>query len=194
MKLPEIVGVAGTNAAGKDTLGELREKLQHAKFVSLSDILRRELDKRGLPHERENLRAVSLEWRSNQGPGVMSQKTIALYEAEKAEKGYHGLSITSIRTPEEAKTIQYAGGVIIWIDADRYIRYERTQKRAQGRPEDQKTFEQFVAEEDAEMTPSVEGGGLNMGGVRDVADITVINDFDSAEAYTEYLKKEFEIS
>ena len=50
MKLPEIVGVAGTNAAGKDTLGELREQLQHAKFVSLSDILRRELDKRGLPH------------------------------------------------------------------------------------------------------------------------------------------------
>ena len=124
----------------------------------------------------------------------MSQKTITLYESEKAEKGYQGLTITSIRTPEEAKTIQKAGGIIISIDADRRIRYDRTQKRAQGRPEDQKTFEQFCAEEDAEMTPSIEGGGLNMGGVRDVADITLINDFESAEAYIEYLKKEFEIS
>ncbi|MEO6109465.1 MAG: hypothetical protein ABIP50_00430 [Candidatus Saccharimonadales bacterium] len=194
MKLPEIVGVAGTNAAGKDTLGDLRSKLQHAKFVSLSDILRRELDVRGLPHERENLRSVSLEFRTADGPGVMSAKTIALYESEKADKQYSGLTITSIRTPEEAKTIQNAGGVIIWIDADRHIRYDRTQKRAQGRPEDQKTFEQFVSEEDAEMTPSVEGGGLNMSGVRDVADITVINDFDSVEAYESYLKKEFEIN
>lgn len=193
MKLPEIVGVAGTNASGKDTLGELRAKFQNAKFVSLSDILRRGLDERGLPHERENLRSLSREWRKQDGEGVLATKTIDLYESEKTEKGYNGLTLTSIRTPEEAQAIKDAGGVIIWIDADRKIRYDRIQKRALGRPEDQKTFEQFVEEEDVEMTPSTAGGGLNMGGVRDLADISIINEFDSAEAYTDYLKKEFEL-
>ncbi len=194
MKLPEIVGVAGTNAAGKDTLGELREQLQHAKFVSLSDILRRELDKRGLPHERSNLGGLSLEWRTESGPGVLADKTIDLYKSEKEAKGYQGLTLTSIRTPEEAESIQNAGGIIIWIDADPKIRYARSQVRNGGRPEDQKTFEQFMDEEQAEMSPTTQGNGLNMGGVRDRANLTIINDFDSVEAYTEYLKKEFEIS
>lgn len=193
MKLPEIVGVAGTNASGKDTLGSLRETLQDAKFVSLSDILRRELDKRGLTHERENLRMVSKEWREKDGPGVMSVKTIALYEAEKAEKNYGGLTLTSIRTPEEAKEIQKAGGIVIWVDADPKIRYERVLKRNLGRPEDQKTFEQFMQEEADEMHPSEKGGGLDMAGVRDVSDLKIINEFDSLEAYEAYLKEEFEL-
>jgi dephospho-CoA kinase len=193
MKLPEIVGVAGTNASGKDTLGELRASIQNAKFVSLSDIIRRGLDERGLPHERENLNGLSREWRTQDGEGILATKTIDLYKSEKAKKGYEGLTLTSIRTPEEAQAIKDAGGIIIWIDADRKIRYDRIQKRALGRPEDQKTFEQFVAEEDAEMSPTAAGGGLNMGGVRDLADMTIVNEFNSADAYVDYLKKEFEL-
>jgi dephospho-CoA kinase len=194
MKLPEIVGVAGTNASGKDTLGELRASIQNAKFVSLSDIIRRELDERGLSHERENLRALGGEWRSQEGLGVLADKTIALYESEKVEKGYNGLTLTSIRQPKEVEVIQAAGGIVIWIDADPHVRYERTQKRGLNRPEDKKTFEQFVAEEEAEMRPSPENGLLDMGGVRDAADITIINEFDSVEQYEDYLKKEFELA
>lgn len=193
MKLPEIVGVAGTNASGKDTLGALRESLHGAQFVSLSDILRRELDKRGLPHERENLRSVSREWREEEGPGAMSLRSIAAYENEKSEKKYTGLTLTSIRTPGEAEAIQRAGGLIIWVDADPKIRYQRILSRNLGRPEDQKSFEQFIDEEEAEMHPSEKGGGLDMAGVRDVADIKIINEFDSLEAYEAFLKKEFEL-
>lgn len=188
MKLPEIIGIAGTNASGKDTLGELRARLQNAKFVSLSDIIRRELDKRGLPHERENLRTLANEWRNAEGHGVLAKRTIDLYESEKAEKGYHGLTATSIRHPDEARAIQEAGGIVIWVDADPKVRYERIHKR--NRTEDQKTFEEFMAEEEIEMKPGV---GLDMGGVRDIADLTIINEFDSLEAYETYLKEEFEL-
>ena len=80
MKLPEIVGVAGTNASGKDTLGALRATLQNAKFVSLSDIMRHELDLQGLPHERENLGALGNKWRAESGAGVLVDKSVALYK------------------------------------------------------------------------------------------------------------------
>ncbi|MFY9228297.1 MAG: hypothetical protein WAO28_03150 [Candidatus Microsaccharimonas sp.] len=195
MKLPEIVGVAGTNASGKDTLGTLRAIIQNAQFVSLSDILRHELDLRGLTHERENLRALGNEWRAESGPGVLVEKTIERYEAEKAEEGFTGLTITSIRHPKEAEAIKRAGGIIIWVDADRHIRYERIQKRNLDRPEDQKTFEQFADEEDIEMQ-YVEGdeSSLNMGGVRDMADVTIINEYASLEDYEAYLTKEFELN
>lgn len=195
MKLPEIVGVAGTNASGKDTLGALRHSLQNAKFVSLSDILRHELDIRGLTHERKNLHTLGNEWRSEGGPGVLVDKSIQLYNEEKTRLRYNGLTITSIRHPKEAEAIQAAGGIVMWIDADPHIRYERVQKRNIGRPEDQKTFEQFIEEENAEMQ-HLEGdeNSLNMAGVRDIADLNLINDFETVDDYEAYLKQEFELN
>lgn len=193
MKLPEIVGIAGTNASGKDTLGHLRAKLANAKMVSLSDILRRELDRRGLPHEREILRRVGDEWRTAEGPQVLAVRTIDLYNGEKAEQGYRGLTVTSIRNAEEARAIQQAGGKIIWVDADRHVRYERIRRRNLGRPEDQKTYEQFVAEEETELNPTEGDTLLNMGAVRNIADITIINEFSTVKDYEDYLIKEFEL-
>jgi dephospho-CoA kinase len=193
MKLPEIVGIAGTNASGKDTLGHVRARLANAKMVSLSDILRRELDQRGLSHERENLRQVGDEWRTAEGPQVLAVRTIDLYNSEKDEAGYKGLTVTSIRNAEEARAIQQAGGKIIWVDADRRLRYERIRSRNLDRPEDQKTYEQFVAEEEAELNPTEGNTLLNMGAVRDIADITIINEFPSLEEYEAYLEKEFEL-
>lgn len=193
MKLPEIVGIAGTNASGKDTLGHLRAKLQHANMVSLSDILRRELDKRGLSHERDNLRRLGDEWRTSEGPQVLAKRTIERYNQEKATEGYQGLTVTSIRNAEEARAIQDAGGKIIWVDADRKIRYERIRSRNLGRPEDQKTYEEFVAEEETELHPTSGDTLLNMSAVREIADITITNEFPSVEAYEEFLIKEFEL-
>ena len=195
MKLPEIVGVAGTNASGKDTLGALRLSLNNAKFVSLSDILRHELDLRGMPHERESLGALGNEWRSESGAGVLAEKTIELYETEKSAMSYGGLSITSIRHPAEAEAIQKAGGIIIWVDADPRIRYERIQSRGLGRPEDQKTFEEFIAEEQAEMQ-HIAGNesSLNMSAVRDLADLKIINEYNSLQEYETFLKQEFELN
>lgn len=63
VKLPEIIGISGTNGAGKDTLAALRHEREGAEHVSLSDILRRELTMLGVPLERENLMNLSRQWR-----------------------------------------------------------------------------------------------------------------------------------
>jgi len=190
MKLPEIVGIAGTNASGKDTLGDLRATLTGAKMVSLSNILREELDRRGITHERKNLGALGDEWRTEFGFGVLADKTIASYLANGNKKG---LSITSIRHPEEARVIKQHGGIIIWIDADRRVRYNRINSRPIDRIEDKVTFEEFCAQEDAEMLPN-DTNTMDMGAVKAMADIYIDNNFDSPEAYVEYLTKEFELA
>lgn len=53
MRLPEIIGISGTNGAGKDTLAALRHEKEGAEHVSLSDILRRKLITRGITPERK---------------------------------------------------------------------------------------------------------------------------------------------
>lgn len=195
MKLPKIIGIAGTSGAGKDTLGELLVELQGYKFVSVSDILRAELTKQGVPHEREHLRALSSKWHREFGPGNLSRRTIEAYAEEEEREGHKGLAIGSIRRPSEAKVIQDEGGIVLWIDADQRLRYDRIQAANRGRNEDSATFEQWRADEDAEMIPPKDddGSALNMVGVRDIADIHVDNNFESYEAYRDYLIKKFEL-
>jgi cytidylate kinase len=194
MKLPEIIGIAGTNASGKDTLGILRFEIQKAKMVSLSDILRLELDKRGLSHERINLRELGDEWRAESGSGVLADKTIEEYLKVSTEDR-HGLSIVSVRHPEEAKSIQNAGGIIIWVDADRLVRYNRIHSREIDRIEDKVTFEQFCIQEDAEMIPEPgHESSLRGAAVRSLANVFIENNYGSVDEYKDFLVKEFEIN
>lgn len=190
-KLPEIIGLAGTNGAGKDTLGDLRFALEMARKVSLSDILRTEADKRGLSHERHNLGAISTEWGSKMGAGALSAMTILnFYETRTEEET--GLSIVSVRRPEEARVIKSEGGLMLWIDADREIRYQRILHANRGRVTDVKTFEEFCAEEDREMYPESDNPfDLNMAAVRDMSDIHLVNEFGSPEEFEAYLIARF---
>lgn len=194
MKLPEIVGIAGTSGAGKDTAGHLLAKYGY-KFTSLSDTLRAELDVQGLPHTRENLRALSSEWHREHGADYLTYRTITKYHNEKESFGYQGLAIGSIRRPAEAAVIQQHGGLVVWLDADRQVRFDRIQAAHRGRAEDAATFEQWCADEDAEMTPPADddGSALNMAGVRAMADVTIDNSFEDEAHFDQHIITQFEL-
>lgn len=193
IKLPEIIGVAGTNGAGKDTLADLRFARQNARRISLSDFLRKEADKRGLSHDRKNLSTISLEWRTKFGNDALA--IIAIDEFRKTRRiEESGLSIVSIRHPGVAKVIQNEGGLIIWIDADREVRYRRVLDANRGRIDDQVSFEEFCIQEDREMNPEPGNNmALDMAGVQEIADVHITNDFSSKEEFEEYLTKLFSL-
>jgi dephospho-CoA kinase len=196
MKLPQIVGIAGTNGAGKDELGKLLAERCGYHFHSVTDVLRDELRRQGKEITRQNLAALSKQWRNESGDdGIMFQKAIDAYVAEKDEKGYKGVALVSLRHPGENKTIHDNDGIVAWVDANQRIRYERVIAGSRGRNEDNVTFEQFQADEAREMHPSVDApaGTLNMAAVRDTADIKIENNFPSVDAYRDYLIKEFEL-
>lgn len=191
MHIPQIVGIAGTNGSGKDTLGELLRERHDYEVVSLSDILRAELDVRGQEHTRENLSALSKSIREREGDGAMSASVIANWEQGGTDQG---LCITSIRMPGEAREIQQAGGIVVWVDADPQVRYERIRagNRSRGATDDL-SFDEFMEQQAREMTPSEKGGGLNMAAVRELADVHVVNEFSSLDEYRAYLVTTFEL-
>jgi dephospho-CoA kinase len=187
MKLPKIIGIAGTNGSGKDTLGELLRQECGYITVSLSDILRAELTRRGQEHSRENLSGLSNELRQTYGDGVMTRRVFEHYGIDTK------LCITSIRTPGEVDEMQKVGGVLVWVDADEQVRYERIQSGGRGRgATDAISFEEFQEQQAREMTLTAKGGGLNMAAVREKADIILENNFASLDAYQAYLRDYFE--
>lgn len=177
--LPKIIGISGTNGSGKDSVGHILATQHGYLFISVTDVLREELRRRGLPVDREHLRALSAEWRHQYGLGVLVDRAVDMFNnSNVAPQSYEGVAIASLRNPYEVDRVHELGGVVWWLDADPHIRYERIQRAAaeRGRAgEDQKTFEEFMAEEAAEMHGTSDTASLDMSRVREKCDLSLQN-------------------
>ena len=180
----QIIGLSGTNGAGKDTVGEVLAERHNYLFISVTELLRDEVRRRGLPVEREHLRTVSAEWRREFGLGVLVDRAVDAWK-ETGDK-YQGIVMASLRNPYEADRVHELGGCVIWVDADPKVRYGRITGSDRGRGgEDNKTFEQFLAEEEAEMRPpeGADAAVLNMAAVKERADILMDNNGEDLETF-----------
>ncbi|MDQ5971973.1 MAG: hypothetical protein QG553_132 [Patescibacteria group bacterium] len=176
----KLIGLSGTNGAGKDSVGEVLAKKHGWLFISVSDLLREEARRRGLPIEREVLRTISAEWRREHGLGVLVDKAVDQFNEAKGK--YRGVVAIPMRNVGEAERVHELGGTLVWVDADPKVRYQRIFSRKRS-DEDNKTFEEFMAEEAAEMTQSGDEATLNMSGVKAICDIFLQNNGDDIEAF-----------
>lgn len=153
-------------------------------------MLRTEARRRNLSVEREVLRTISAEWRREFGLGVLVDKSVEHYETQ--AKPYAGLVIASLRNPGEADRVHELGGTVVWVDADSLKRYDRIQQNAASRDraeEDNRTYEQFLADEAAEMSSTGDAATLNMSGVKSLADSFLTNNGNELEPLAEAIGK-----
>jgi cytidylate kinase len=189
----KIIGLSGTNGSGKDTIGHMLTERHGFLFISGSEMLRQEAHARGEEPTRQVLRTISAEWRRESGSlGVLIDKAVEQYQ-EVAKQYPGGLVIASLRNPGEADRVHELNGCVVWTDADPRVRYDRIQAHAAERnraEEDNKTFEQFVAEEQAEMTSSGDAATLNMSAVKERADVVIANDGNDIETFKNAAEQE----
>lgn len=181
----KIIGVSGTNGSGKDTVGNILEQEYGFLFVSVTDILRDELIRRGQTPEREYLRELSAEWRRKDGLGILVDKAIQIYESQ--DKNYKGLVISSLRNAGEADRVHELGGKVVWVDADPKIRYKRISGRKRG-AEDDKTYEEFLKEEQDEMQTTGDETHIAVAKVKELADISIENNTENINNFKADIK------
>ena len=190
----QIIGLAGTNGSGKDTVGALLAERHNFYFFSLTELMRIELRRRGLPVVRENTRMISIEWRRESGPAILVDRSIAVFADAGGLQRYKGFVMSSLRNPYEADRVHALGGTVIWIDADPKIRYKRIQDNAASRGragEDNRTYAQFLQEEQDEMHPptGADQAVLNGTAVKDRADIFLTNQYDTLDGLDNHIVK-----
>jgi dCMP deaminase len=162
-----IVGLTGKYAAGKGTVAELLVERGFG-YHSLSDVLRAELRRRGVPESREALLALGNELRGKHGPGALAE----LIGPELAGGPDH--IVDSIRNPAEVTALRKLDGfVLLGIDADPRVRFERL--TARGRQGDPTTWDAFRALEDKE-TRSENPAAQQLAATYDCADAVLMND------------------
>lgn len=191
-----FIALSGTNGSGKDSVGKILADDYGYMFISVTDLLRDELARRGLPPERQHMRELSAEWRRESGLGVLVDKAMETYKA--SPKQHKGLVIASLRNPGEVIRTHELDGIVAWIDADARLRYDRLQANAASRGahravDDQKSFEEFLAEEAIEMHKPENGdeANLNMSGVKEGADVFIENNGTDFAAFKAQIAEAF---
>jgi dephospho-CoA kinase len=180
----KLIGLSGTNGSGKDTVGHMLAERHKYLFLSVTDLLREEARERNWSVDRESLRTISAEWRREYGLGVLIDKAVSYFND--IEGNFSGLVVASLRNPGEADRMHELGGQVIWVDADPRVRYDRIQAHKSERnraEEDNKTYEEFLADEAAEMHQSGDSATLDMSAVKARADMTILNNGADIEAF-----------
>jgi dephospho-CoA kinase len=162
-----LIGLTGPNAAGKGAVAKYLMD-QGFAYLSLSNVLREELRRRGENIERQNLLSLGNELRKSDGPGVLAERIL--------ERIIEGPScvIDSIRHPAEVEVLRRRSDFfLVLVDAPVEVRFERTRRR--GREKDPGSFEAFLELEQRELSGKDEDH-QQLFKTMQMADYTVRND------------------
>lgn len=161
----KIIGLTGPNGAGK---GEVSTILEQKGFMlySVRKLLIKELKLRSIsPIDRVAMAELGTKLRKERGPEYF----VSFFMAQASKDDVSKIVIDSIRNPLEAKALKDAGGILISIDADRWIRYRRIMTR-DNKKQNEIPFAVFCLQEDREMV-SGDSSDLARIAVREVMDL-----------------------
>lgn len=194
---PVFIGLAGTLNAGKDSLGEMLAERHSFLHVSTSDMIR-QLKKDAFGDTPEALLVRNdpfINELRQKNPGFLIDAINEQWNSQRLS--YPGGFVASgIRAISEAERVKALGGVIVFVDADMKVRYERSLRRARDSG-DQKSFEDFLASEKAEMPSDTRNKFIqNIPAMRAMADIVIDNSAQDIEKFKDLadstLKKFFQ--
>jgi dephospho-CoA kinase len=171
-----IIGITGTDGAGKGAVVECL-KTKGFTHYSVRSLITAEIEKRGLEIHRPHMKLVGNAMRAEYGGSVM----VKTATETAAAAGVVDFVIESLRTVAEVELLHESKGLLLAVDADQHVRYERIYNR--GSETDQITFDEFVTQEVSEST-STNVAEQNKVAVMQLADHTIMNDGIIEELHT----------
>ena len=142
-----ILGLVGSLASGKETTKKYLADKYQAKDCRFSSILRDVLDRITVPNSRDNLQKLSTILRANFGENLLA-KAIA-NDASKLDANI--VVIDGVRRFTDIEHLnELPNFILLKIDAVPKIRYERMKMRNENQGDNEKTFEEFLADHEKE--------------------------------------------
>lgn len=162
---PQLIGIAGSFASGKDTVAHHLVEDFGFTHVSTGDMVREVAMRERGSIERPVLHEVADEHRHRDGAGAFVRHALAKPRP---------LVITGIRALGEAKALKDQGGVLVFVDAPAEVRYRRMQDRHRDQ-ETELSLEQFEANEAKEWHAGDGDADFNLRDIKTMADIVIDN-------------------
>ena len=147
-----VIGLAGSIGAGKGTAAAYLVRKYGADIFIFSGFLRQILKILHQEPSRTGIGILSKLLRDTYGADIFSR--VAVHAIEESEHWI--IVIDGVRRISDLDGIRENPNFkLLYIDADLQTRYERILSRAQNSGDSEKTFEQFLVEEDGETEVSI---------------------------------------
>jgi len=144
--------MVGSLASGKETTKKYLVEKYNAKDCRFSSILRDVLSRLTIPNSRENLQKISTILRANFGENLLAKVITA--DAAKLEADI--VLIDGVRRFTDIEHLKdLPNFVLVKIDADPKLRYERMKLRNENAGDDKKTYEDFLKDHEAEADKQI---------------------------------------
>ncbi len=163
--------VAGLPGAGKSIVAAVAARIGLPVYT-MGDVVREEVQRRGLEPRPENFNRVARELREKYGPTVVAERTLERIERD----GTRGIILVDgVRSLDEVRVFKSHGPtVILAVHASPKTRFQRL--KARGRPGDPKTWEEFERRDLTELS-------FGLGSVIALADYMLVNERISREEF-----------
>lgn len=183
---PIFIGLAGTLNAGKDSLGDILSHDYDFLHISTSNMIRL-MKKREFGDTPQALLTRNDPYinnlRSERGPGFLVQAVHDEWISKSTEYPA-GYVASAIRAIGEAEKVKDLGGIIIFVDADPKVRYERSLARGRDANEKGKSFEEFMETERSEIDVDPnDKSGPNLNEMKEMADLVIVNDQNNIDEF-----------
>ena len=140
-----IIGITGTLGAGKGTVVDYL-KTKHFEHYSARDFIVAEIERRNLPVNRDTMVEVANDLRAKHSPSYIIEAL-----RDEAKRTGRDAVIESIRTEGEIRSLRREPNfILVSVDADPKIRYERIVERASAT--DIISFKKFLSDEAREFS------------------------------------------
>ena len=148
-----VFAFVGAPAAGKTEAASVAKEFD-IPVITMGEVIREELRKRGLPLNDKNAGRVANELREREGLDAIAKRCIPLIKEEKktAGKNKKVVVVDGIRGIAEVETFKKEFGphfVLVRVDAPLQLRYERIKTR--GRGDDLLSLKEFENREEREF-------------------------------------------
>jgi len=165
-----IIGLTGSMGSGKGEVVKILEKVGF-QYITLSQMVREEARKRGVPEEREKLMEVGNSMRAAEGNGVLAKRALKKIAESDEDKWV----VDGIRNPAEVDELRKGEDVhIVGLHADRELLIERILKR--NRESDPNNREEVLHKIEREWGKGESQEGQQMEKCVQKADIIIENE------------------
>lgn len=172
----EVIGITWTLGAGKGTIVDYLVQKKWFQHLSVRAFLIQEIEKRGMPVNRDNMVIVANDLRTKYGPAYIIEQ---LYQ--QAIESTKNSIIESLRAVGEVEMLKKKEHFTFFaIDADPKIRYERVVLR--GSETDKISYEKFIEDEQKEMN-NTDPTKQNLSKCMEMADHVFINNWTLEELH-----------
>ena len=176
------IGLIGEKGSGKGFFIELAKKLLPGKkiiSIRFSDPLKEILEILDKEPSRENLQNIGSALRSIfHNEGILNDAIIKRLRAADADI----VILDGIRKKEEITIVKENNGVVVYIQSDQRIRFERRTQMAEKPDEQGMMWKQFVEQDNASTESSIREIGETM------TDVTIKNN-GTAEEFEKLVSK-----